>query len=112
MKKFLVLYQSTASAEQQMAQATPEQMKAGMDMWMKWAQKAGPSIVDLGSPVGKAMNFASAGKPSKGTSMAGGYSVLQADSLDALGTVLQGHPHFMAPGASIEVLEMMPMPGM
>jgi hypothetical protein len=31
MKRFLVLYQSATSAEEQMARATPEQAKAGMD---------------------------------------------------------------------------------
>ena len=54
MKKFLILYKSSASAMEQMAKSTPEQAKAGMEMWMAWAGKAGPAIVDLGAPVGNA----------------------------------------------------------
>ena len=41
MKKFLVLYQSTVPASEQMKNATPEQAKAGMDAWMSWAGRAG-----------------------------------------------------------------------
>ena len=50
MKKFLVLYQSTVPASEQMKNATPEQAKAGMDAWMSWAGRAGSGIVDMGSP--------------------------------------------------------------
>jgi hypothetical protein len=38
MPKFLVLYRSNVSAAEQMSSGTPEQMKAGMDAWMAWAQ--------------------------------------------------------------------------
>ena len=54
MKKFLVLYQSTVPASEQMRHATPEQAKAGMDVWMSWAGQAGSGIVDMGSPVAPA----------------------------------------------------------
>ena len=40
-----------------------------------------------------------------------GYSIMQADSAAALDAVLEGHPHLHMPGASIEVLEMLPTPG-
>ena len=42
MKKFLVLFESSVPAEEQM-KAPPEQKKAGMELWMKWMQKAGSS---------------------------------------------------------------------
>ena len=41
----------------------------------------------------------------------GGFSVLQAQSIDEASSLLEDHPHFHAPGASIEVHEMLPMPG-
>src|SRR5215469_4044535 len=44
MTKFLVLYHSTTSVQEQMASATPEQMKAGMDAWMAWDKKAGSAV--------------------------------------------------------------------
>ena len=41
----------------------------------------------------------------------GGYSILQADSPEALAAVLDGHPHTMW-GGTIQTLEMLSMPGM
>jgi hypothetical protein len=38
--------------------------------------------------------------------------VLQAQSAKEIDELLKTHPHFRAPGASVEVLEFLPMPGM
>ncbi len=111
MKRFLVLYHAPISAREQMAGATPEQAKAGMDAWMTWAKKAGNALVDLGAPLGN-------GKGLKGTSVSNnsarvvGYSILQADSIDAITSVLKDHPHLRMPDFSIEVFESLPIPGM
>ena len=51
MAKFMVLYRSPVSAEEQMARPTPEQAQAGMDAWNAWGAKAGDSLVDFGTPV-------------------------------------------------------------
>jgi hypothetical protein len=111
MKKFLVLYASSVPAAQQMASATPEQMKAGMDLWMAWAREAGKAIVDLGAPLGHPAAVTTSGvKPSD--SKVSGFSILQGDSREAITALLAKHPHHRAPGAAIEVLEMMPIPGM
>lgn len=112
MKKFLVIYSSSVPALEQMKTVTPEQAKAGMDAWMEWAGKAGPAIVELGAPLGAAASFEAPGTKTDVTSEVGGYSILQAESIDALSKVLVGHPHFRAPGASIRVHELMDMPGM
>jgi hypothetical protein len=115
MKKFMILYKSTVSAEEQMAKGTPEQGKAAMEMWMKWSKKAGSAIVDLGSPLGNASQFAGgASKPidGKAKGYVGGFSILQADSAKAVNELLKDHPHFGAPGASIEIHEFMQIPGM
>jgi hypothetical protein len=111
-KKFLVLYQSTVPASEQMKQATPEQAKAGMDAWMSWAGRAGSGLVDMGSPVAATATLSGPAQIAAGSSPVGGYSILQAESKDALMGLMKNHPHFMAPGASIEVLEFLPMPGM
>jgi hypothetical protein len=39
-----------------------------------------------------------------------GYSIVQAGSREEVERLLEGHPHFQAPGAAIEVLEFIPMP--
>jgi hypothetical protein len=111
MKKFLVLYKASQAAFQQMMKSTPEQQKAGMEAWMAWSKKAASSIVDMGAPLGKTLKVTPAGA-SPTTNDLGGYSVLQAESKEALAATLKGHPHFMMPDSSIEIVELMPMPGM
>ena len=111
MKKFLVLYQSTVPASEQMRNATPEQAKAGMDAWMSWAGRAGSGIVDMGSPLATAAKLNGPTQIAAGNSQVGGYSILQAESKDALMGPVKDHPHFRSPGASIEVFELNPMPG-
>jgi hypothetical protein len=111
MKKFLVLYKASAAEFQRAMSSTPEQQKAGMDAWMTWGKKAEKAIVDMGAPLGKALNVTTKGAKAV-TNDLGGYSVLQAESKEALAETLKGHPHFMmGDGASIEVVEIMPMPG-
>ena len=111
MKKFLVLYKASASGFEQMKKATPEQQKAGMDAWMTWGKSAAGSIVDMGAPLGASLRVTKDGGPSPSTNDLGGYSILQAESKEGLAATLKGHPHFMIPDATIEVIEVMPMPG-
>ena len=104
MTKYLVLYRSKMTAGEQMAQSTPEQAQAGMDAWMAWAGKAGDAIVDLGTPSAVVEAGGDGGDP------IGGYSILQADSHEALAAVLQDHPHRMI--GDIQTLECLSIPGM
>lgn len=112
MKRFLVTYQSMVSAAEQMAAASPEQAQEGITLWMQWADRAGPAIVDLGAPLGRAVSFAAPHLRAAATSSMAGYSVLQATSEDDLARMLEGHPHFRAPSASIVVQEILSLPGM
>jgi hypothetical protein len=110
MKKFLVLYKASAAAFAEVMKSTPEQQKKGMDEWMKWSQAAAKSIVDMGGPLGKAMLVTPKGAAPT-TNDLGGYSVLQGESKEQVAESLKGHPHFMMKDSSIEVVELMPMPG-
>jgi len=112
MKKFLVLYKASAGEFEKAMNSTPDEQKAGMDAWMAWSQKAQSSIVDLGAPLGKAFRVTkNGGSPTKND--LGGYSVLQAESKEALAETLKAHPHFMmGPESSIEIVEIMAVPGM
>src|SRR5690349_21294080 len=111
MSKFLVLYLSPVSAEQQMQNASPEDMQKGMEPWMKWFGAHTQAIVDQGAPTGNELNVTKTGS-SKPHTFIGGYSILQAEDAAAVKAMLADHPHFMMGGNSIEVLEIMPMPGM
>jgi hypothetical protein len=110
MKKFLVLYKAPTSAFEQMKNSTPEQQKAGMDAWMAWSKQSTGSIVDMGGPLGKSLRVTKE-SASPTTNDLGGFSILQAESKETLGESLKGHPHFMMPGGFIEVVELMPIPG-
>jgi hypothetical protein len=94
-----------------MSKASPEQAKAGMDLWMAWAKKAGAAIVDMGAPLGDGMKLTASGS-SKSESKGTGFSILQAESNKAIQELLKNHPHFRAPGGSIEAFEFLSMPGM
>jgi len=109
MAEFMVLYRSSQTVAEQMAGANPEQMQAGMALWEAWARKAGDAIVDLGRPLLEQRTLpAGAGG---GTGHINGYSILKGQSADAIAALLEDHPHFESRGASIEVLEIMSMPG-
>ena len=110
MPKFLVLYRSNTPATEQMAAGTPEEMQARMDAWMARAGRVGTSLSDMGSPLGDARSIGD-WAPSPGH--IGWYSILEADGLDAAMTLVDGHPHLITPGgATVEVHELLPMPGM
>jgi hypothetical protein len=51
------------------------------------------------------------GEVARGGVHVGGYSILQADSADALRPILASHPHLLIPGSAIEVHELLAMPG-
>jgi hypothetical protein len=111
MKKFLVLYRAPNSSFEQMMKATPEQQKAGMDAWMAWGKKAQSAIVDMGGPLGKNVRVTNLGSAAASNDL-GGYSIMQAESKEKLAETLKGHPHFMTPEGFIDVVEIMPIPGM
>jgi hypothetical protein len=110
LKRFVVLYNSSISAQEQMANSTPEQRQAGMEAWMAWAQNAGDAIVDLGAPL-QAANRVSGNGVAQSDSQASGYSLLQGNSAEEIDGLLKEHPHLQMPGASIDVLEALPVPG-
>jgi hypothetical protein len=113
MKKFMVLYMAPlAQFEQMMQNATPEQQRKGMDAWMKWMGANKASLVDGGAPLGKTKRVDTGGTRDAKNEV-GGYSIVQAESHDAAAKMFgSDHPHLHVPGAWIEIVEIMPIPGM
>lgn len=111
MTKYLLLYVSSVSAEDQMANASPEEGQAGMEAWNAWAGRVGSAIVDFGAPVQASGTVgATGGGLESGGRYVGGFSILEADSADALRGLIQDHPHLMLDGASIEFFEFLELP--
>ena len=112
MAKYKLLYQSDAAAEQVMAQASEVDMQAGMAQWLAWRDRVGADNVDFGFPLQPRVHVDQEGKASESSSAASGYSILTADSLDDAVAMVADHPHLRWRGGTIEVLELLPMPGM
>lgn len=91
--------------------APPETMKTSMDEWNAWMKKHEKSMVDSGAPLGKVMRVNKNGT-SNIRNMIGGYSIVEAESLEAAAKIFEGSPHLsMMDDGWIEVIECVPMPG-
>jgi len=113
MKNFLVLYMASVPEFEKMKKnSAPEQQKKGMDAWIKWMNANRTSVIDGGAPLGKTKRVDSNGASNTKNEI-GGYSIVQAASHDAATKIFgKDHPHLQMPGAWIEIIEIMPIPGM
>ena len=108
----MAIYMAPAAAIEQAMKATPAEMKAGMDEWMTWSKKNEKAIIDLGTPLGKTKRVTPVGASDSKNDMTG-YSIVQGDSVDSVTKMLKDHPHFkIGAGASIDVMELVSIPGM
>jgi hypothetical protein len=103
--KFMILYRADISAREQMTNATPEQMRAGLEAWRVWATRVDYALADLGAPLAHTTHVG----PGAASTDVCGYTLLEAGSADEVATLLDGHPHLAMPGGSIEVLEVIPL---
>lgn len=107
MSKFLFLYRGPATP---MEDFTPEQSAEQMQAWGTWMGKLGSALADGGAPFG-----ARAAVSDNGSSPApgdlNGYSIIEADSLEAARAYTGGHP-FLSEGKgrfTVEIFELAPM---
>ena len=111
MAKFMILYNSPEKATETMANATPEEMQASMAEWIQWREKASQNLkVDFGLPL-QAIGAVNGNGTSASDSQVGGYSIIEGDR-EMVMEVLKSHPQLKREGASIDVLEMLSMPGL
>jgi hypothetical protein len=105
MANFVLLYSGGSMPESQAEQA------AVMKAWEAWFGGLGSAIVDGGNPfTPKAKRIASDGTVSEGAvgTMASGYSILKADSLDEAVEMARRCPVLQG-GAQISVYETFPV---
>ena len=99
MAKYLLLYSGGRMPETEAEQATV--MKA----WDSWFHEIGSALADGGNPFSPASKkISSDGAVGDGAPSASGYSILEADSLDAAVGLAKGCPVLQG-GASISVYE-------
>jgi hypothetical protein len=96
MKKFLVTYHGGSPP------ANPEQAKHMKEAFMAWLGTAGAAVADPGAPVHAAGHVAH-GKAHAQVEI-GGYSIIQAETVDAARAVLASHP-FVARGGTLQLFE-------
>lgn len=112
MAKFMILYCSSTSASDAMAQSTPEQMKASMGEWMVWQEESGKTAkLEWGLPL-QAVGRVTPDGIRVSDCQASGYATIECDSKDQAMELLKSHPHLKRADAYIDLLEMIPMPGM
>ena len=79
--------------------------KAVMDAWMAWFDGLGAAVVDAGNPTAAARSVAPGGAVTDhDRGDVTGYSILEADTLDAAVTMATGCPH-LAAGGTVTVHE-------
>lgn len=107
MAQFVVLY----SGGMGMA-ATPEEQEKIMAEWGAWYGKLGEAVTDGGAPFGEAKHLAGNGVADGplGDTHATGYTIIEAESLDAAAAACEDHPH-LNHGGQVQVFSTIDMSG-
>jgi hypothetical protein len=88
--------------------ATPEEREEQMQRWEAWSHELGSAIIDFGNPFGAAKTVKAGGTVDGTSSALGGYSLIEAASLDEAAVKAQGCPVLLSDGA-VEVYEALEM---
>lgn len=118
MKKFLAVYlgnpaDPTFAAWNALPEAEREaRHREGVAAWHAWVERHRAAIVDLGGPLGKTKKASRQGIADI-RNLLTGYTVVQAESHEAAARLFEDHPHFsQMPGDSVEIMEILAIPGM
>jgi hypothetical protein len=91
--------------------STPEEGKQHMAKYMEWLSSLGDSAVSPANPLKGTSTVNPDGTVTAGgTTTMSGYTIIKADSMDAALSIAKGCP-FLEIGGSLEVSELMQMPG-
>jgi hypothetical protein len=91
--------------------SSPEEGKQHMSKYMEWIASLGDSAVSPMNPLKSTSTVNSDGTVSSGgTTTMSGYTIIEADSMDAALSIAKACP-FLEIGGSLEVSELMKMPG-
>ena len=97
MTKFLVTYHGGSAPE------GPEAAQQMMAAFMAWAQKTGSALVDPGAPLGNSRVVTTESViDGHADAPFNGYSVVEADDLDAAVALVKEHP-FVGRGGALQV---------
>jgi hypothetical protein len=110
MSKFMLLYNGPATPAEQM---DPELTQKIMGAWKTWMGKLGPAMLDMGQPMANGRTVVDDGSDGQPPLLTG-YSIIEASSVDEAVRLVDGHPFLSDKTGkfSVEVFELMPVPGM
>ena len=84
----------------------------GMAAWKAWVEKHQSSLAQMGGPLGKTKRVGTTGIADYSNEL-GAFTVVRAASHEAAAKMFENHPHFTVfPGERVEVMPVMPIPGM
>jgi len=102
MAKFVYLYTGGQLPE------TAEAQEQAMQAWVAWFGTLGAAVTDMGNPFGASATVKSGGVVPVSALNAGGYSIVEAASLDDATAKTAGCP-VLSGGGTVEVYEALPM---
>jgi hypothetical protein len=108
MPQFMMVYRGQAT---DLSQMTEEQRAGVMAKWGEWMEAVGPALTDIGAPFGPGTSRIDDGTTGEATASTG-YSIVEADSLEAASRLADGHP-YLSEGQgnyAIDIYELMPVP--
>ena len=91
--------------------STPEEGQQHFTKYMEWLSSLGDAAVSPANPLGNTHTISPDGSvETGGQSAMSGYTIIEADSMDTALEMVKGCP-FLEIGGSLEVSELMQMPG-
>jgi hypothetical protein len=107
MAKYIYLYRGPVAPE---SGSTPEQAAARMAAFRAWMDKAGPALVDVGSPFGTSASVRDDGTEGPAGGLIG-YTIVEAADLAAAKALTGGLPFLSgrAGNCAVEIFELLPM---
>ncbi len=89
-----------------------DRQAAGLHEWQAWDERHRAIIVDHGAPLGKTKAVSRTGTADVRNNPTG-YVILWVAAYEEAVRWFEGHPHFtFFPGATVKIMECLPMPGM
>jgi hypothetical protein len=103
MKKFILLYSGGAAGLSQ------QERDASMKVWMKWFKGLEKSIVEMGAPFARSKTLSSSGaQDGNGGLAANGYTIFEANDLDAAAKLVKDCPG-ISEGGKVHIFELAAM---
>lgn len=104
MTKYIYVYHGGTAPD------SPEESQKVMAEWMAWFGEMGDAVVDGGNPLGTSKTVSAGGVADDGgANPASGYTIVNANDMDAAVAMAKGCPMVKSGNGSVEVAECMDM---